>query len=292
MSQHAPSPEKQFTEAEPAAIHTAAGRSGIGAGGEAVSFDMVAGSMDNNPPASPAATAPRTCDATTSSLALPDIPGVKITALGVSVNPEAAITPEACHTLMSVALSMHRASNWVLGDALLLCERAWGNRHVESKYEEAAAATGLSKATLMGIAATCRAFPHDKRHNGLSFSHHLETVHSASTADKREAALKLAEESRMSCRDLRKHLRAGEQAAMTTDEKRATTGENDDRPFGLVELPTKEEAANALPIAYELSKSACWLEAHPADTLSEEHKTALAERLLPLIAYAKTLNIV
>ena len=65
----------------------------------------------------------------------------------------------------------------------------------------------------------------------------------------------------------------------------------DDLPFGLIKLPTKEEAANALPIAYALSVVACWLEEHPADTLSEKYKTALEERLRPLIDYAKTLNL-
>ena len=95
----------------------------------------------------------------------------------------------------------------------------------------------------------------------------------------------------MSCQGLRKYLRSSEQAAMTTEEKRVTTGENDDLPFGLIKLPTKEEAANALPIAYALSVVACWLEEHPADTLSEKYKTALEERLRPLIDYAKTLNL-
>ena len=291
MSRNTTNPEMHLTEAEPAAVHTAIGCSGDGAGAGPVSFDMAAGNMDSNlsvdTPSTPAASHVDMG----SSLAPSNIPGVQITALGVSVTSDAAITSEVCHTLINTATAMYRACNWVLGDTLLLCERTWGNQHVQGKYDEVANATGMTKGSLMNIVATCRAFPRDKRHARLSFTHHSEVAASRKTSDQREATLKLAEESGMSCQDLRKYLRSSEQAAMTTEEKRVITGENDDLPFGLIKLPTKEEAANALPIARELSVVACWLDRHSANTLSEKYKTALEERLRPLIDYAKTLNL-
>lgn len=226
-----------------------------------------------------------------SSLALPQLPGIEVSALGVCVTEDDALTSEACHSLFSLALAMHRASNWVLGDTLLLCERTWGNQHIGSKYEEAAAATGMSKSTLMNIVATCRAFPQEKRHDGLTFTHHMEAAYAKGTSEQRDAALQKAEDEGMSCSALRKALRAEAAAAMTKEAVRAATGENDDRPFGLIDLPTKEEAAKALPIAYELSKAACWLNDHPASTLTEEHRAALVERLHPLLTYARDLGM-
>lgn len=231
------------------------------------------------------------CVDTGSTLALPQLPGIEVSAMGVCVTKDGALTPDACHRLFALAMAMHRASNWVLGDTLLLCERTWGNQHIGSKYEEAAAATGMSKSTLMGIVATCRAFPQEKRHDGLTFTHHLEAAHTAGTTEQRDAALQKAEDEGMSCSALRKALRAEAAAAMTKEEVRAATGENDDRPFGMIDLPTKEEAAKALPIAYELSKAACWLDDHPAATLTEEHRAALVERLQPLLSYARDLGM-
>lgn len=331
MSHTVPSPSAKTPEAEPAKVRAAAVGPGGGIGSTPAVFDTRAGSMDNTVSADTATTCETgscgdtsssrphlaigsekctaqnvavtnegvatpaedgaSCVDTRSSLALPQLPGIEVTALGVNVTKDEALTQDTCHRLFALALSMHRASNWILGDALLLCERTWGNQHIASKYDEAAASTGISKSTLMSIVTTCRAFPRDKRHDGLTFTHHLEAAHTAGSTEQREEALQLAEDSGMSCRDLRKHLRAGAQAAMTLEEKRATTGENDDRPFGLIDLPSKEEAAKALPIAYELSKAACWLEGHPADTLNDDHKSALKERLQPLIDYARTLDM-
>lgn len=275
--------------ATPAAIATAQSASCVDTGSTSA-FDTCAEGMDNT--ALSAATADAASHATVkSTLVLPHLPGIEVTAMGVNVTRDEALTPDSCHMLFALALAMHRASNWVLGDALLLCERTWGNQHISGKYAEAAAATGMSEGTLASIVTTCRAFPREKRHDDLTFTHHMEAAHTARTAEQREEALQLAEDSGMSCRDLRKHLRAGVRAAMTSEEVRATTGENDDRPFGLVDLPSREEADNALPIAYELSKAACWLESHPAETLTDHHKAALAERLKPLIDYAVTLNL-
>lgn len=220
------------------------------------------------------------------------VEGIALTAQGLQIaSPETEVTAEQYKVIFDTVLSMHRASNWALGDTLLLAERQWGNAHVQSKYAEASAATGMGIPTLANIVATCKAFPKEKRHAALSFTHHLEAACIAGTAAERETALAKAEEEGMSCAALRRALRTSAKEGMSTEDRRATTGENDDKPFGSIDLPTKEEAAAALPIAFELSKAACWMEKHPAETLTAAHRQALVDRLSPIVEYARTLQI-
>jgi len=78
-------------------------------------------------------------------------------------------------------------------------------------------------------------------------------------------------------------------SSMTEEEKRDILP-NDDRPFGHINLPTKEEAEAALPIAYELDKVLLWLSKNPPEKLTEHHRAELKLRLVQLVEYARTLE--
>lgn len=62
---------------------------------------------------------------------------------------------------------------------------------------------------------------------------------------------------------------------------------NNDRPFGLLDLPTQEEAKNALPIGFELKRVIYWLEQNRFESLCAEHK----EELCRLFSSHKSLFI-
>lgn len=219
-----------------------------------------------------------------------EIAGVSLTATGLLIEND-NITSDEYNRLFNTVLDMHRSCNWLLGDTLNLAERRWGNAATKSKYEEAAQATGLSIPTLMNIVTTCRAFPRERRNPELSFTHHLEAACAKLSSEKREEALSQAATKKQNCADFRRALRAEVQASQTEEERREKTGENDDKPFGVIDLPTPQEAEEALPIAYELSKAVCWLEEHPVQSLSESHRAALVERLLPIVQYGHDLGI-
>lgn len=218
------------------------------------------------------------------------ISGLGLTATGLHIDRD-DISKEEYNQLFRTVLDMHRSCNWLLGDTLILAESRWGNAAAKSKYEDAAQATGLSIPSLMNIVMTCRAFPIENRNPELSFTHHLEAACTKLSSEQRKGALSQAATKKLNCADFRRALRAEVQASQTEEERREKTGENDDKPFGVLELPTPQEAEEALPIAYELSKAACWLEENPAHTLTEKHRSALIERLLPIIRYAHDLDI-
>lgn len=218
------------------------------------------------------------------------IEGIILTPTGLAMERD-NLTPGEYHSLFSMVLGMHRSCNWLLGDTLNLAERRWGNAATKSKYEEAAQATGLAIPTLMNIVMTCRAFPRERRNPELFFTHHLEAACAKLSAEKREEALTQAATKKQNCADFRRALRAEVQASQTEEERREKTGENDDKPFGVIDLPTPQEAEEALPIAYELSKAVCWLEENPVQSLSESHRAALVERLLPIVQYGHELGI-
>lgn len=218
------------------------------------------------------------------------IAGLGISATGLHVGRD-DISKEEYNQLFRTVLDMHRSCNWLLGDTLILAESRWGNAAAKSKYEDAAQATGLSIPSLMNIVMTCRAFPIENRNSELSFTHHLEAACAKLSPEQRKGALSQAASKKQTCADFRRSLRAEVQASQTEEERREETGENDDKPFGVLELPTPQEAEEALPIAYELSKVVCWMGNNPVHTLTANHRAALVERLLPIVRYAHDLDI-
>lgn len=216
------------------------------------------------------------------------IDGVQFSPLGLQVEAE-EISSDAYNHLFRSVLSLSKACNWLLGDTLLLGERQWGNRYVDSKYEEAEKATGMSRSTIRDIVMVCRAYPRETRHPELSFSHHREAAVLGEDFASRENMLTQAAKEKQSVRDLRKVVRRHQAENMTEEEKRDIMP-NDDRPFGFLELPTKQEAEAALPIAFELDKALVWLSKNPPETLTQHHREELKLRFALLEEYARSLE--
>lgn len=216
------------------------------------------------------------------------IDGIRFTPLGLQLETE-EISSENYNNLFRSVLSLSKSCNWLLGDTLLLGERTWGNRYVDSKYEEAEKATGMSRSTLRDIVMVCRAYPHETRHPELSFSHHREAAALGEDFTSRDNILTQAAKEKQSVRDFRKVVRQHQAETMTEEEKRDILP-NDDRPFGHINLPTKEEAEAALPIAYELDKVLLWLSKNPPEKLTEHHRSELKLRLVQLVEYTHTLE--
>jgi hypothetical protein len=221
---------------------------------------------------------------------LPSVTGVNFTPQGLIVADATNMQPEAYNAIFRSVIRFAKASNWLLGDTLLLCERRWGAPQAQSKYAEAMAATGLSNGTLRNIVATCRAFPPEARHERLSFSHHQETACIQSTAEERESFLTLAESEGYSCTELRNPLRQIVQEKEQNTAPEESVAPNSDRPFGLLPLPTQEDADCAIPCALELSRFTFWASQHPATSLPKEHRAELLSRLQPIVEYASELN--
>lgn len=233
----------------------------------------------------------RCCDVATSNLTAvvaSGIDGIRFTPLGLQLETE-EISTENYNNLFRSVLSLSKACNWLLGDTLLLGERTWGNRYVDSKYEEAEKATGMSRNTLRIIVMVCRAYPHETRHPELSFSHHREAAALGEDFTSRENMLTQAVKEKQTVRDLRKVVRQHQAETMSEEEKRDILP-NDDRPFGQIKLPTKEEAKAALPIAYELDKVLLWLSKNPPEKLAEHHRAELKLRLAQIEEYARSLE--
>lgn len=216
------------------------------------------------------------------------IDGIRFSPLGLQVESE-EISTENYNNLFRSVLSLSKSCNWLLGDTLLLGERQWGNRYVVGKYEEAEKATGMSRSTLRDIVMVCRAYPRETRHPELSFSHHREAAALGEDFSARDEMLTQAVKEKQSVRDLRKVVRQHQAETMSEEEKRDIQP-NDDRPFGHINLPTKEEAKAALPIAYELDKALLWLSKNPPEKLTEYHRAELKLRLDKLGAYARSMQ--
>ncbi|MBR5185278.1 MAG: hypothetical protein IKW19_03155, partial [Akkermansia sp.] len=119
------------------------------------------------------------------------VPGIQMCGNGLVITKE-DISAEEFNTVFRTVLSINKSSNWLLGDILLLGDRRWGNQYTTGKYEEAMQATGLSRSTLRDFVQTCKKFPVDKRHAGLSFTHHQEIARTDADPDQREEVLKRA----------------------------------------------------------------------------------------------------
>ena len=214
--------------------------------------------------------------------------GIEFTGTGLVISTP-TVSEEDYNDMFNMVLSLNKSCHWLLGDALLLGDTQWGNQYTESKYDDARKATGLSLSTLRNIVYTCRKFPRSARHSDLSFTHHLEAASIKDSPEARESVLREASSKRMSVKDLRCVVREVKAERMT-DEAKEKICPNDDLPFGVLSLPTKEEAASALPIAFELDKAVVWLLKNPVDSLTPEHRIQLQERLAPIVAYAAQLT--
>lgn len=134
------------------------------------------------------------------------VPGVTITQLGITTTRD-DISRDEYNSLFRAVVSMSRCANWLLGDALNLADRQFGNKYTGSKYDEAAAATGLSRGTIRNIALTCKAIPIERRHPDLSFSHHRDAVMHSKNPDEQDYVLATASEQGQSVKDMRKSVR-------------------------------------------------------------------------------------
>lgn len=205
--------------------------------------------------------------------------GVRLTPQGLAWSEGAAeegagLSVAAFLRIFRAVLALHQAGNWLLGDALALADRRWGNRCTGSKYEEAAQRTGLSLTTLRGIVCTCRAYPLEWRHGGLSFSHHREAMMGSASPEQREQWLLLAEQEGMSCAAFRRFVRA--EASRESRTQR--------------EAEEPEEAPQGAPGLYELSRFVVWASRHRVASLSLEMRRELWKRLEPVARYREELR--
>jgi hypothetical protein len=90
---------------------------------------------------------------------LPNVVGVNFTPQGLIVADVATMQPEEFNAIFRSVIRFAKASNWLLGDTLLLCERRWGVPQVQSKYAEAMAASDKITAMLPQIRATAESYP-------------------------------------------------------------------------------------------------------------------------------------
>ena len=215
-----------------------------------------------------------------SNLVESGIDGVRFTRLGLSIESGYKPDEAAFKAIYLKVIPLIRASNWLLGDALVLGDRTWGNGYVESKYAEACEMTGLSSSTLRHIKKTCELFPFEARHPDLSFAHHTEVAFDTSTPEDRSTLLQMASDNKLSSKAMRAAVQKYKQDKQTLSEQ-IEACPNNDRPFGLLDLPTQEEAKNALPIGFELKRVIYWLEQNRFESLCAEHKEELC-RLLSL----------
>ncbi len=222
----------------------------------------------------------------------PIVEGVEFTALGLNITTE-DVPVAGIHKLFNSVLGLSRASNWLLGDTLCLADRAWGNKHTGSKYEEASKHTGLSISTLKHIVSVCKAIPLDQRHADLSFTHHLDVCNTAESTEEREELLSTAKTEDMSSKQFRKHLRKVKEEK--EEKERATmwetSDENFDRPFGLMQLDTDETTDNPsdYPISIEITRVSAWFEDRNLKRLPSKQRRFMLADLAPLLKDIYTL---
>lgn len=207
--------------------------------------------------------------------------GVTLTAMGIRTERQ-DLSTEEFNCLFSASLSISRSANWLLGDTLNLADRQWGNNATGSKYEEAARKTGLSLNSIKQIALTCKAIPLERRHPDLSFTHHVEARCYSCNPDVQDKLLAQASEQRLNVKTMRKAIY--EKAAETrTPEQQAENGENDDRPFGLIDLP--ERVSPDAPPMWDALKFVAWVAKQEPDNYDYEQCLQALELVNPIADY-------
>lgn len=196
-----------------------------------------------------------------------NVPGVVFSPLGIQTD-RTDLTPDEFNCIFRSVLSLAKSANWLLGDALNIADRQWGNRFTGSKYEEAAAATGMSRGTIRNIVRTCTKFPVEKRHASLSFTHHQEIARTDADPDQREEVLQKAADEKLTCSALRKQLH---QTSFTpqpeVDLSRPPVGEEPDRT-DLLGLP--ERVNPDAPPMWDAIKFRKWVEKQEPETYTAE----------------------
>ncbi len=211
-----------------------------------------------------------------------DVPGVTLTPLGI-VASRNDLSAEEYNKLLNTALVISRASNWIIGDTLNLAERLWGNKATGSKYEEAAAFTGLSVATLKQVALTCRFIPYERRHADLSFTHHVEARSYSSNPDEQDSVLAQASEQKQTVKEMRRTMRTSQAADSAAKPELSAGAENDDRPFGLIDLP--ERAKPGAPPLWDALKFGDWVKKQDPEEYDREQCEQALELAAPIAEY-------
>ncbi len=225
--------------------------------------------------------APPAANAATSALSC-EVHGIQLTPLGIIASRE-DLSAEEYNTLLRSALVISRASNWIIGDTLNIAERLWGNKATGSKYAEAAAFTGLSISALKQISLTCRAIPYERRHADLSFTHHVEARSHSCNPDIQDNALAEASEQKQSIREMRKAMRSAQAAECAAKPELSAGAENDDRPFGLIDLP--ERAKPGAPPLWDALKFADWVKKQDPEEYDREQCEQALELAAPIAEY-------
>lgn len=208
-------------------------------------------------------TSPLTRTANTTTALACTVPGVYFSALGIQTT-RTALTAEEFNDIFHSVLRVSRAGNWLLGDALNLADRQWGNQTTGSKYEEAASVLGLSISSIKQISLTCKAIPFARRHPELSFSHHVEARSHSNNPDVQDAVLN------------------------TASEQKEQNGANDDRPFGLIDLP--ERASPDAPPMWDALKFVAWVKKQEPETYDAEQCAQALELVLPIAEYCEAVQ--
>ena len=137
------------------------------------------------------------------------IPGVRATRIGLVIDEN--LTPEGTATVFACLEHITGCSNWLWGDALAFASRKWGNQFAESKYKEAADATGLAVQTLKIARFTADRIPIERRRRNLTFTHHAEVAWNYDSDEDQEQWLDRAAAEKWSAVQLRRSIRLAKQ---------------------------------------------------------------------------------
>jgi hypothetical protein len=145
----------------------------------------------------------------TSRRARPGACGVRSTKTSASFHPRLPF--EQWRDLGTKLATYSNATSWWLGDWL-----AFGQRQYGRQYRQAIAATGLDYQTLRNYTVVARRFEPARRRADVTFQHHAELC--ALPDDAQDAWLARAAAEGWSRNELRRHVRAGRDAAGETVE--------------------------------------------------------------------------
>lgn len=202
-----------------------------------------------------------------------NVPGVTFSPLGIETD-RSDLTRDEYNNIFRSVLKLAKSANWLLGDALNIAERQWGNKATGSKYEEAAAATGLSKGTIRNIALTCKHIPLERRHPELSFTHHVEACAHSTNPDEQDHVLATASEQGQSIKDMRKSVRTRTVELLKKEDENlppdapAMDSKADPTGFHLLGLP--EKADPDAPPMWDAIKFRKWVEKQEPETYTAE----------------------
>ncbi len=223
-----------------------------------------------------------------SGLVASGIEGISMTGCGLVVD-NAEISTAEFNSLFRNVLTLHKSSCWLLGDTLLLGEKRWGSRITKDKYEEAAAATGMSRGTLHNIVLTCSRFPLEARHPELSFTHHQEVAATDANPDQRAAVLEQAAQEKMSCTALRKHLHKTRFTEPDEPEEKYDESVEPGKlldpanPMSIINLP--ERSAPDAPPLWDALKFVDWVDKQDPDEYNLEQCQQALKLSEPIVAY-------